>query len=130
MTTRQIIDPGFAWDDDYGYSQCIRVGDMLYLAGQMPVDGDGALVGVGDIQAQTRQCFANIAAVLAAAGSSLADAVDVTYYLTNVADDVQGMAEVLAQHFPQDFPTATVVGVTALFLPGQLVEIKVAAVVQ
>lgn len=126
MATRQVIDPGFAWDDEYGYAQCVRVGDMLYLAGQMPVDQDGALVGEGDIAAQTRQAFENLVAVLAAAGSSLGDLIDVTYYLTDMAE-VMGMAAVMGEYLPQDPPTATVVGVTALFLPGQLVEIKVTA---
>ena len=127
MAGKAIIDPGFTWDDEYGYSQCVRVGDLLYLAGQMPVDRDGAVVGEGDIKAQTRQVFANIEAVLAAAGSSLGDIVEATYYLTNMTDDFLGMWEVMGQHLTKDFPTGTALGVAALALPGQRVEIKVTA---
>ena len=127
MATRQIIDPGWAWDDAYGYAQCVRVGDTLHLAGQMPVDRDGALVGAGDIAAQARQCFANVAAVLDAAGSSLADLVDVTYYLTDMAE-VMAVAGVMAECLPPDAPAATVVGITSLFLPGQKIEIRATAV--
>ena len=127
MALRQIIDPGWAWDDAYGYAQCVRVGDTLYIAGQMPVGRDGGLIGAGDLAAQARQCFTNLADVLDAAGSRLADLVDVTYYLTDMGA-VMGLAAVMGECLPPDAPAATVLGVTALFLPGQLIEIKATAV--
>jgi enamine deaminase RidA (YjgF/YER057c/UK114 family) len=126
MATRQIIDPGWAWVDELAYAQCVRVGDMLALAGQAPVGRDGALVGEGDIAAQTRQTFENVAAVLAAAGSTMDDIVDVTYYLTNMAD-VMAVAGVMVGYLPQEPPAGTVIGVTSLFFPGQLVEIRATA---
>ena len=93
----------------------------------MPVDQDGAIVGAGDIKAQTRQVFANIRAVLAAAGSGLDDIVDVVYYLTDLADDFLPLWEVKAEYLAREVPTGTVLGVTALALPDQRVEIKVTA---
>ena len=51
------------------YSQAVRAGDLVFVAGQLPLDEAGALVGPGDIEAQTRAALANMAAILAAAGS-------------------------------------------------------------
>lgn len=65
------------------YSQAIRTrpGQLIYLAGQLAVDLDGAVVGEGDVGAQTRQVLENIGAVLAAAGASFSNVVEFTTYV-------------------------------------------------
>lgn len=68
-----------------GYSHVARVGDTLYLAGQIALDPNGELVGRGDIDAQTRQVYANIAAILNELGGDLRDVVKLTTYLTDRA---------------------------------------------
>jgi 2-iminobutanoate/2-iminopropanoate deaminase len=86
-----------------GYSQGIVVGDLLYLAGQGPFDATGALVGAGSIEAQVRQVFANLAAVAEAAGGSLANAVRVGAYLSDLAhfDEFDSVyRELLAEPLP------------------------------
>lgn len=127
MAQKQIIDPGFAWDTDYGYSQMVRVGDLLHLAGQLPVDATGAVVGVGDIRAQARQVFTNLATVLAAAGSTLEDIVDATFYPTHIAEDFSPLWEAKNTYLAGNFPAMTVVGVAGLVLPDQRLELKVTA---
>ena len=125
---KQIIDPGWGWDKAFGYSQAVRAGNLLFLAGQMPVEREtGTVVGAGDIRAQTRQTFENIKAVLAAAGSTMDDIVELVSYHTDMAD-LGGVMEVKREYLPQDFPAWTALGVSALAFPGQMIEIKVVAV--
>ena len=57
MAQKQAIDPGFGWEKAFGFSQAVRAGDFLFLAGQLPADASGTLVGAGDIRAQTRKTF-------------------------------------------------------------------------
>jgi 2-iminobutanoate/2-iminopropanoate deaminase len=75
------------------YSQAVRAGGLVFVAGQLPLDADGGLVGEGDIAAQTGAVLANMAAILAAAGSSLDRVVKTTVFLTSL-DDFAGMNEV------------------------------------
>ena len=126
MAQKQIIDPGFGWERAFGFSQAVRAGDLLFLAGQLPADADGTLVGEGDIRAQTRRVFENIKAVLAAAGSTMDDIVELVSYHTDMAD-LGAVADVKAEYLTKDFPAWTAVGVTALAFQGQLIEIKAVA---
>lgn len=84
MTLRDVGTPR-APQPSGGYSQGIVAGGFLYLAGQGPFDPSGALVGAGSIEAQVRQVVANLAAVAEAAGGSLANAVRVGAYLSDLA---------------------------------------------
>ena len=126
MAGKQIIDPGWAYDKAFQYSQAVRAGNLLILAGQCPVDAQGATVAAGDIRGQTRQVFENLKAVLAAAGLTLADVVEIVSYHVDMAD-LPAVAEVKAEYLTRDFPAWTAVGVTALAFPGQLLEIKATA---
>lgn len=83
--TRRAISTREAPQPSGGYSQGIVAGDLLHLAGQGPFDASGALVGAGSIEAQVRQVFANLAAVAKAGGGSLANAVRVGVYLSDLA---------------------------------------------
>lgn len=89
----------------------------------MPCDAGANLVAAGDIKGQTRKVFENMKAVLAAAGLGLADVVEIVSYHTDMAA-LGDVAAVKAEYLPSDFPAWTAVGVTALALPGQLIEIK------
>jgi 2-iminobutanoate/2-iminopropanoate deaminase len=104
------------------YSQAIRAGGFVYVAGQLPLDPSGTLVGEGDIKAQTRATLANLAAILTAAGSSLNDVVKTTVFLTNL-DDFAGMNDVYASTFDPPYPARSTVEISRL-PPGMLVEIE------
>lgn len=67
-------------------SQGVRAGELLYLSGQTPILPDSGLLVDGDVTAQTTRVFANLAAVLAAAGLALDDVIKVNVYLTDMAD--------------------------------------------
>jgi 2-iminobutanoate/2-iminopropanoate deaminase len=110
------------------YSQAIRLGDLIYTAGQIPlVPGTGQLVK-GDIAAQTRQVMENLSAVLQAAGSNLANVVKTTIFVINLADFAT-INEVYGTFFPSDPPARSTVQVAALPLGAQ-VEIEVVALRQ
>lgn len=121
------------------YPHARRVGDLLFLSGVGPRtpgsnaipgnvhDADGRLVAY-DIQAQCRQVFANVRAVLEAAGARWEDLVDVTVFLTDMQRDFAAYNRVYAEHFtdPATAPCRTTLGITALPTP-IAVELKCVA---
>jgi reactive intermediate/imine deaminase len=95
------------------YSQAVRAGDAVYISGQIPLDpASGELVS-GDIEAEIRRVFDNLAAIARAAGGSLADAAKVTVFLTDLAHFAK-VNEVMAQYVPQPWPARAAVGVSQL----------------
>ena len=110
---RQIIQTDRAPKAIGPYSQAVRVGDTVYLSGQIPLDpATGELVG-GDITAQTRRVFENLAAVCKAAGGSLADVVRVGIYLTDLGD-FAAVNAVMAEYCQQPYPARSTIQVSAL----------------
>ncbi|MGD9914589.1 MAG: RidA family protein [Rhizobiaceae bacterium] len=101
-------------------SQAIRVGNLVYLSGQASIDRDGAIVGVGDFDAQAQQTFANLKAVLEAAGSSLDNVVKVTIFLKDMAK----ILELRQRYFSKPYPADTIVEISALGLPELEIEIE------
>lgn len=108
------------------FSQGARVGDTVWLAGQLGIGPDGK-AGITS-EEQTRFAFQNVANVLAAAGGSLADIVDLTTYHIDMSD-LPKVAAVKAEFIKDHFPPWTAVGVTELALPGMLIEVKATAVI-
>jgi reactive intermediate/imine deaminase len=95
------------------YSQAVRAGDTVYLSGQIPLDpATKELVG-GGIEAEIRRVFDNLDAVARAAGGTLAQAVKVNIYLTDLAHFAK-VNEIMAQYFPQPYPARAAVGVAQL----------------
>jgi len=101
------------------YSQAVRVGDTVYLSGQIGLDPRSGELVAG-IENQIEQVFANLKAVSEAAGGTLADAVKLTVYLTDLAHFAR-VNETMARHFAQPYPARAAVGVAAL-PRGALVE--------
>ncbi len=108
------------------YSQAIAAGGFVFVSGQVPVDvATGALVA-DDITEQTVQVLANVAAVLRAAGGTLADVVKSTVFLVDLGNDFAPMNAAYAEAFGAHAPARSTVGVAALPL-GARVEIEVVA---
>lgn len=96
------------------YSQAVRVGDLVFLSGQIPLDpATMELVGGDDVGAQARQVFANLAAVAQAAGGSLGQLVKLNVYLTDLGN-FQLVNEVMTEVFEAPYPARAAVGVSAL----------------
>ena len=111
------------------YSHGVKVGDTLYVAGQVALDEELRLVGPGDAEAQARQTWKNIRAVVEAAGGKLTDVVKVTTFLADLAD-IDAVHRVRSELFPDgDYPIATVVQAAKLGLPGLLLETEAIAVI-
>jgi 2-iminobutanoate/2-iminopropanoate deaminase len=111
------------------YTDAVRVGDLVFVSGCVPVDADGRLVGGDDVVEQARQTFANVGAVLAAAGSSFADVAKVTVFLTDV-DDRAKINPVRQEVFGDSRPASTLVEVSRLAIPGAKIEVEAVAVVR
>ncbi|MBI3898796.1 MAG: RidA family protein [Gammaproteobacteria bacterium] len=95
------------------YSQAIRVGDTVYLSGQIPLVPETMELESGDMRAQITRVFENLKAVARAAGSDLSDIVKLNVYLTDLAN-FPLVNEVMAQYFPEPYPARAAVGVAAL----------------
>ena len=107
------------------YSQAIAVGNLLFCAGQIPLDpATGELVG-DDVTAQTERVCQNIGGVLSANGFNFTNVVKTTVFLTNLAD-FAAMNAVYARHFVEPFPARSTIQVAAL-PRGAQVEIEVTA---
>jgi len=111
--TRQIINTPDAPQAIGTYSQAVRVGQTVYISGQIPLDpATGELVS-GDIEVEIRRVFDNLAAVAKAAGGSLKNAVRVTVFLTDLSNFAK-VNEVMATYFPQPWPARAALGVSQL----------------
>jgi reactive intermediate/imine deaminase len=95
------------------YSQAVKVGDTVYLAGQIPLVPQTMELEEGDIRAQIRRVFDNLSAVAQAAGGSLQDTVKLNVYLTDLTN-FPIVNEVMAQYFKEPYPARAAVGVAAL----------------
>jgi 2-iminobutanoate/2-iminopropanoate deaminase len=109
------------------YSQAIKANGFVFVSGQLPLDPEHAAIVGDEIGAQTERVFANLRAILEAAGSSLDDVVKTTVFLRNL-DDFAGMNEVYARHVGSTPPARSTVEIGRL-PSGALVEIEAIAVV-
>jgi 2-iminobutanoate/2-iminopropanoate deaminase len=107
------------------FSQAIRSGGFIYLSGQVGQDPATGKLADGGVDAQAEQVFANVSAVLEAAGKGLGDVVRVGVFLTNMAD-FAAVNAVYARWFAEPYPARTTVAVAALPL-GAAVEIDMIA---
>jgi reactive intermediate/imine deaminase len=111
--SRQIISTPDAPGAIGTYSQAVRVGDTVYISGQIPLDPATMQLVSGDIEAEIRRVFDNLKAIASAAGASLAHAAKVTVFLTDLAHFAK-VNEVMAQYFPQPYPARAAIGVAQL----------------
>ena len=127
MTRREIRVESLAEPISH-YTDAVRAGELLFVSGLLAVDAEGELVGGADVVAQARQVFANLRAVLEAAGCGFGDVVKVTLFLTDV-DDRPLINPVREAAFDDARPASTLVEVSRLALPGAKVEVEAVALV-
>jgi 2-iminobutanoate/2-iminopropanoate deaminase len=109
------------------YSQAIRVGDLIFTAGQTALDPVSGNIVSNDVSVQTEQVINNLRAILVAAGTDLEHVIKTSVFLQSMGD-FAAMNAVYARHFPEPFPARTTVEVSAL-PKGGLVEIDCIALV-
>ena len=132
MQTEFINPPGAHDPIPRGYSHIIRVrtpGALVFIAGQGAVDAERNLVGPGDITAQARQAFRNLANKLDAAGLTFRNVVKMVVYLTDIENNQWPVRDVRAEFIDvKNPPVSTMVEVVRLAKEGAMIEIDVIAV--
>ena len=126
--SRKNISTGSKWEPIIGYSRAVRVGNAVYVSGTTASDASGALVGLNDPAAQTRQCLKNIEAALKQAGATLKDVVRTRLYVTDISE-WEAYGRVHGEVFGEIRPATAMVEVNNLISPEMMVEIEVDAVI-
>jgi enamine deaminase RidA (YjgF/YER057c/UK114 family) len=116
------------WEKEYGYSQAVKVGDTIYVSGQVAHDEKGEFVGVGDMEAQMRAAYANIKKLLAEYGAGVENIVDETAFVTDMETAFAAAVKCRKEIF-SGAPVAanTIVEIKQLAFPELLIEIKCVA---
>jgi enamine deaminase RidA (YjgF/YER057c/UK114 family) len=125
---RQVIVPPSTQPmyDAYHFAPATRVGDMIWVSGQVGIDA--SMHPAEGMEAQARLAFEGLKAAVEAAGASLADVVELMTFHTDLRGDMAAFSQVKDQYFPDRYPSWTAVGVTQLALPEFLVEVRAVAV--
>src|SRR5258706_12479080 len=125
MPTKIVIKPAKSAPAVGPYNHAVRIGDLLFCAGQIPLDPATGNLVAGDIKAQTERVLENVKTILDDQRLSFSNVVKSTVFLTNLAD-FAGMNEIYAKFFTSDFPARSTIQVAAL-PKGANVEIEVIA---
>jgi enamine deaminase RidA (YjgF/YER057c/UK114 family) len=122
------FNPPDVWAPFGAFSMAVVQGDgrIVHLKGQVALDRAGAVVGAGDMRAQTRQVLENIRAVLAAFGGTMADIVSLTHYVTDIGAFMT-TGDIRREFFAAPYPVTTTVEIASLYQPELVVEITAIA---
>jgi len=119
---------GMPWEKEYGYAQAVKVGDTIYLSGQVSHDDQGQIVGHGDMEAQMRQAYANVGKLLAQYGATMGNVVEEVLFVTDMeaafAARVKCWREVYAG---APVVASTIVQIQRLAFPELMIEIRCVA---
>jgi enamine deaminase RidA (YjgF/YER057c/UK114 family) len=137
---KEVANLGMPWEEQYGYAQAVKVGDTIYVSGQLshddqgnmvapaPLDSAGKIADHGNMGAQMAQSYANIEKVLANFGATMDNIVEEVVYVTDMDEAFAVVGEVRKQAYGGRPVVASTVLVTPrLAFPDQLIEIKVIA---
>jgi enamine deaminase RidA (YjgF/YER057c/UK114 family) len=129
---------GMSWEDSYGYAQAVKVGDTIYISGQLAHDADGNIVGAppldehgrildhSNMEIQMRQSYENAGKLLALFGATLGNVVEEVLYVTDMDAAFAVAGSVRKRAYGSDKPdvASTILVTPRLALPVQLIEIK------
>jgi 2-iminobutanoate/2-iminopropanoate deaminase len=123
--SKETKDLGMPWEKEYGYSQAVKVGDTLYLSGQVSHDDKGNIVGVENMEVQMRQAWANVAKLLKDYGATIANVVDEVIFVTDIEAALTAAVKVRPEVFEgRPVVASTLVQVSRLAFPELMIEIK------
>ena len=125
---QERVDPGWDWTKKYKISAGVKLGDTIYLSGNVAFDNAGNVIGAGDVYVQSKQIFKNIEEALVSAGAAMTDVIKITTYLTDIAQYGE-FGKARTEAFPNGVPASTAVAVSALVMPELLVEVEAVAVI-
>jgi enamine deaminase RidA (YjgF/YER057c/UK114 family) len=115
--------------EPFGFTNCVRWGDALYLSGISALTKDGEAVGAEDIAVQTVKTYENIRAVLTAAGSGLDRILQMTSFVVDLPRNGRAYVEARRRILTSHTYTSAVIGVSALMIPGLVLEVQCIAAV-
>lgn len=127
MTGHKIYDHGVAWEKGNGVTQGYSVNGTIYVSGQFSHNMQGEFVGEGDIEAQTKQTLENLDRVLQGFGVSRSNLAYMEIYLTNASEHAEPSLRIFKDYMGEHRPAGTLLGVTSLAFPDQLIEISAIA---
>ena len=116
------------WEKEYGYAQSVKVGDTIYLSGQVSHDDRGNIVGLGDTEAQMRQAYTNIQKVLSQYGAAMENIVDETLFVTDMNAAFAAAVKCRQDIFSgTPVVASTIVQIQRLAFPDLMIEIRCVA---
>ena len=128
MIEKQTATLGMPWEKEFGYAQAVKTGDTIYLAGQVSHDDAGNIVGVGDMEAQIRAAYANVAKVLAQYDATMENVVDEFVFVTDMDAAFGAMLKIRPEVYPGAPAVAnTLIQIPRLAFPELMVEIRCVA---
>ncbi|MFN8525712.1 MAG: RidA family protein [Chloroflexota bacterium] len=123
----QRLNPPGVHTPQANYNHVSRVGNTLYISGQIPLDPQGNLVGPGDAEKQAEQCYRNIETIVKHFGGTLANVEKITQFMTSL-DHRPPAGRARDKFFQPPYPASTLVVITSLASPDILIEIEAIAV--
>jgi len=119
---------GMPWEKEYGYAQAVKVGDTIYVSGQVSHDDKGDIVGRGDMEVQMRQAYANIQNMLAQYGVKMENMVDETLFVTDMDAAFAAAVKCRRDVFSgSPVVASTIVQIQRLAFPELMIEIRCVA---
>ncbi len=114
-----------AWEQEYGYSQAVKVGDTIYISGQVSHDDEGNVLGDGDMEVQMRAAYANVGKVLAQYGASMENVVDEILFVTEMDSAFDARVKMKDEVFDGvPVVASTIMQIQSLAFPLLMIEIR------
>ena len=125
---KQVKSLGMPWEKEYGYAQAVKVGDTIYVSGQVSHDETGKIVGVGDMEAQMRQAYINIKKLLAQYDATMDNIVDEILFVTDMNTAFAAAVKCRQDIFSgTPVVASTIVQIQSLAFPELMIEIRCVA---
>lgn len=129
MAKARRVNPAGVHSPQANYSHVSRVGETLYISGQLPLDAKGTLVGADDPEAQAEQCYKNIQQIVEYFGGTLDDIVKITQFVTDMSYRPL-VAKPRDRLLGTPGPASTLVAISALAVPEAVIEIEAIAILE
>lgn len=122
---KQTKSLNMPWEDEYGYSQAVKVGDTIFLSGQVSHDDEGNVLGEGDMEVQMRTAYANVAKLLAQFGATIENVVDEILFVTDMDAAFPARVKMKQEVFSgSPILASTIVQIQRLAFPSLMIEIR------
>jgi len=125
MIDKETKSLDMPWEEEYGYSQAVKVGDTIYLSGQVSHDDKGNVLGEGDMEVQMRATYANVEKVLAQYGATMENVVDEIVFVTDMDAAFAARVKMKQEVFSgSPVLASTIVQISRLAFPQLMIEIR------